>query len=241
MFRKWCILGMALGKVFQRGWLAWNQSAEASVGKQGINIHPPCNMDLAVPLPEMGHNWLEKAKIRFMADPEAQLVLEHTGPVQSSSIADFVELAEAHSRQQGDPVALRKRLLRVVIEAADNMSRHAMTILGESSFVLLVQDRAGYQVATGNAVPAATAVLLSHRLGMLNVMELDDLKEHYLKLLSSNTRSSNGGAGLGLMTLARKVVRPIRTSASPLGPFTAYFTFEMRVGPGAGQFDPVAA
>ena len=43
-------------------------------------------------------------------------------------------------------------------------------------------------------------------------------------------RSSNGGAGLGLLTMARKSAPPLVVLSDLLGPFTSYFTIEVRVG-----------
>ncbi|MBZ0205517.1 MAG: DUF6272 family protein [Flavobacteriales bacterium] len=187
-------------------------------------------MDHAIPLPEMGHRWLDRTRSRFLADPSAILIFEHSGSVHPETVPEFLELAEQHSHAHGDPVLVRKRLMHVLVEAVDNLSRHALGILNDASFALLVRDRSGYRLATGNAVPYATGMLLSHRVEVLNLMGQEDLKEHYLKVLAGNARSSNGGAGLGLLTLARKSAGPLVTSSDPLGPFTSYFTFEMRVG-----------
>ncbi len=187
-------------------------------------------MEHAIPLPEMGPRWLDKTKTRFLADPSAALILEHSGVVRPDAVSGMLEQAEVHSYANGDPVVLRKRLMHVLVEAVDNLSRHALGILGDASFALLVRDSAGYRMATGNAVPFATGMLLAHRVEILNMMAREDLKEHYMKLLAGDARSSNGGAGLGLLTLARKSAGPLLASSDTLGPFTSYFTLEMRVG-----------
>lgn len=195
-------------------------------------------MDHAIPLPEMGHRWLDRAKSRLLGEPASVVVFEHSGVVYPDLIPDMLSAVESRSRACGDPVALRKRLVHVLVESMDNMCRHALGILGDASFALLVRDAEGYRFTTGNAVPCATATLLSQRVDILNSMGPEDLKEHYMKLLSNDARSANGGAGLGLLTLARKSIRPILTQSDRLGPFTSYFTFEMKVG---GNDDSPAA
>ncbi len=187
-------------------------------------------MNLAIPLPEMSHRWLDRAKARLQADPAAVPLFEHSGRVDPDIITDMVTRVEAFSRTHGDPVPLRKRLLMVMLEAMDNVSRHSLSLMDEATFALLVRDREGYRLATGNAVPHATATLLAHRVDILNSMDRDDLKEHYLRLLACGGRSSNGGAGLGLLTMARKSAPPLVVLSDLLGPFTSYFTIEVRVG-----------
>lgn len=187
-------------------------------------------MDYAVPLPEMGHRWLSRAKTRFLSDPAAEVVLEHAGALPADGVPLLLRQAEERSHAEGDSIVLRKRLMHVVVEAVDNLCRHALGILGEASFALLVRDPAGYRLATGNAVPYATGMLLAHRVEILNLMDKQDLRDHHMMLLAGDARSANGGAGLGLLTLARKSAGPLVVTTDTLGPFTSYFTIEVRVG-----------
>jgi hypothetical protein len=94
---------------------------------------------------------------------------------------------------------------------------------------MLVHDAKGYLLATGNAVPPATATLLTHRMGILNQMDPQDLREHFLKLLANNSRTQEGGSGLGLLAIARRSTRPMVARTSSLGPYTAFLSFEWRV------------
>lgn len=198
-------------------------------------------MEYAIPLPEMSHHWLDRAKSRFLVEPSDRLVFEHSGAVHTDLITNMLGVVEAHSHACGDPAILRKRLIHVLVEAVDNMHRHGLGILADASFALLVRNREGYRFTSGNVVPFATAMLLSRRVEILNAMEADDLKEHYLKLLANGSRSSNGGAGLGLLTLARKSMRPIITTSDTLGPFTSFFSFELHVCGDTDYADPSAA
>lgn len=198
-------------------------------------------MEHAIPLPEMGHRWLDRAKTRLLVDPSDLLVFEHSGAAHADLITNMLDRVEAHSHAAGDPVKLRKRLIHVLVESVDNMHRHALGILADASFALLVRNREGYRFTTGNAVPFATAMLLSKRVEILNAMGAEDLKEHYMKLLANGSRSTNGGAGLGLLTLARKSMLPIITCSDTLGPFTSFFSFELHVSGDPDLPDPDAA
>ncbi|MBP8824800.1 MAG: hypothetical protein KBH07_14250 [Flavobacteriales bacterium] len=197
-------------------------------------------MEPAIPLPDMGHRWLERAKSRFLSDPATVLVLEHSGVVTGADVPVMVAKAEDHSRHMADPIPVRKRMMQVLVEAVDNLNRHGLGLLADATFALLVQDRHGYRLATGNAVPWATAMVLSKRVEILNMMAQEDLKEQYLKLLTFSGHSANGGAGLGLFTLARKGKLPLVASFDPVGPFTSYFTLEMRIGGGTADLQGAA-
>ena len=198
-------------------------------------------MEHAIPLPEMSQRWLEKARSRLLVEPSDRLVFEHSGAVHADLIPNMLDRVEAHSHASGDTVMLRKRLIHILVESVDNMNRHALGILADASFALLVRNKEGYRFTTGNAVPFATAMLLSRRVEILNAMGAEDLKDHYMKLLANESRSLNGGAGLGLLTLARKSMRPIITTSDTLGPFTSFFSFELHVCGDTDHADPTAA
>lgn len=186
-------------------------------------------MQQAIPLSDMGHRWLDQAKKSLLAQDGRYMVLEHGGCTDYTTTASLVKEAESFSLNMDDGTAVRKRLVNVVMEAVDNVGKHALGILCNASFILLVRDSKGYLLTTGNAVPSATATLLEHRMALLNGMHPEDLRDHYLKLLSNSSRSDHGGAGLGLLTLVRKCNRPIEVCSEALGPYTAYLTFRYRV------------
>lgn len=186
-------------------------------------------MHATLPLPDIGRRWLDEARERSLEDPASSVVFAHHGPIDHDMVEQLVRTAEGSSLFAEEGVAIRKRLINVLLEGLENIHHHALAILRDASFAVLVRERQGYVFTAGNAVPVATAALLTHRVSILNEMDGADLKEHYLKLFSNDARSINGGAGLGLLTIARKSVRPILTRTSPLGPYSAFFALELRV------------
>ena len=186
-------------------------------------------MQQAIPLSDMGHSWLDRARQDQLARPGCFLVLEHAGCADHDLVAQLVEEAEAFCHGMDDTTVIRKRLVNVMMEAVENVAKHSLGILCNASFILLVRDSKGYMLTTGNAVPIATATLLEHRIGLLNEMHPEDLREHYLKILANSSRSDHNGAGLGILTLARRSNRPIEFRSEALGPYTAYITFSFRM------------
>jgi hypothetical protein len=141
----------------------------------------------------------------------------------------MLNAAEASDLVAFDGVMMRKRLVNIAMEALDNIHLYAVAAHKDLSFALLVRDARGYAMVFGNAVQSAIGALLMHRLGIINQMEADDLKEHYQKLLNNEGRSREGGAGLGLLTIARRASGPLVASTSPLEPGIAFFSLEIRL------------
>ncbi|MEO8591284.1 MAG: DUF6272 family protein [Flavobacteriales bacterium] len=137
--------------------------------------------------------------------------------------------AEEASLSLRDAVSMRKRLFNVLVEGLDNIRLHASEDHRESIFAVLVDTPAGYKLLMGNALPVAMAALLTHRVGVLNEMDEADLREYHLKLLANDGRTERGGAGLGLLTMARKSARPMVTHTFPRDEGSAYFALELAV------------
>lgn len=159
----------------------------------------------------------------------ARVLFEHHGAMEHGTVERLLAEAEEASMLAGDPVGLRKRLFNVLVEGLENVHRHTLPEHQHSGFAALVADADGYRLLFANAVPVAMAALLTHRVSILNEMDEDALKAHYLTLLASEGRTERGGAGLGLLTMARKSARPIVVQVRNLDPMHAMVALELRV------------
>lgn len=180
---------------------------------------------------EMSLARLEDIRRRGLEAPASQVVFAHSGAIDHDGVQGLVAVAEQFSLDREDAVSLRKRLVSVIVEGLENVHHHGLSECAQGSFAILLRVGDGYRFAFGNAVLLATAALLTHRVSVLNEMDEADLKEYYLKLLSNDARSERGGAGLGLMTMARKSSGPMATQSVELGNGQAFFSLELYVEP----------
>lgn len=186
-------------------------------------------MERAIPLDEVARLWLDDARSRTMDVEGSRVVFAHHGPLDHDRIQELLAISEAESVRLEEGISTRKRMMNVLVEGLENVHRHALQTHRDAGFALLVRTANGYTVTFGNAVPLAMAALLTHRVGILNEMDDTDLKEHYLKLLANSARSDQGGAGLGLLTMARRCKRPIHVRTTKLCAQSALLTMELCV------------
>lgn len=157
----------------------------------------------------------------------AVLVLSHYGALDAAGSEQAIEKAESFSRDTGDATSVRKRLVNLLLEALGNLVRHVDEEGRPSVKVEVWQEQEHYRMQFCNDVPVTTAALLVHRIELLNEMDEEALKTHYNKLLSNDGRTERGGAGLGLVTMARRSARPMRASACPRAQGRAYLCLEL--------------
>lgn len=155
------------------------------------------------------------------------LVFAHLGALHDGQLELMLAKADEHSALVKVGVSSRKRLLSLIIEGLENVRNHAPPGLVHTAFAMLAHEAGTYRLVFGNAAPQVTVELLSHRIAILNQMDEADLREHHLRLLATEGRTERGGAGLGLLTMARKSSGPIIAHSFPRDGETAFVALEL--------------
>jgi hypothetical protein len=178
---------------------------------------------------ETGRLWMEDALNRAVRSDGDHVVFAHAGPLDHARVQALLAEAEGRSLKAAEGLVQRKRMMNVLVEGLENVSRHVHDQHAQAGFALLVRTDEGYRMSFGNPVPMVTATLLTHRVGIINQMDEADLKDHYLAILGNSERSQHGGAGLGLLTMARKVLRPMEVRTARISPDASMFMLELRL------------
>lgn len=184
-------------------------------------------MSTALSIAEQGHWSDDLARDHLEA---GTVVFVHHGELDRHGMERLIEISEAHCIGSAVGVATRKRLLNLLVEGLENIRNHTPGDLAHTAFALLLFEPNGYRLFFGNAAPQVIIAALSHRIDILNEMDEADLREHHLKLLANEGRTERGGAGLGLLTMARKSTGPIITHAVPRDAMTAFLALELVLG-----------
>jgi hypothetical protein len=99
----------------------------------------------------------------------------------------------------------RKRLFMFVLESLQNVSRHSnKSQHANMSMVVYSKTDNGYTVTTGNVLPSSGINDLKIKLDEINNLKTSEIRVIYRKMLNSAEFSEKGGAGLGLIEMAKK-------------------------------------
>ena len=144
------------------------------------------------------------------AEDQYGTLLSYIGPVDSAGMEGLLALAEKSSSAAGGRT-LMKRIGNVLIECLQNVMRHGL--IEENGFtqlyLTLEATPVGFQVQCGNMVDTEMRTILSERLSEINGMDEEVLRKTYIETLCNGEMSGKGGAGLGLLSLAKKANGPI--------------------------------
>jgi hypothetical protein len=164
-----------------------------------------------------------------------RLTFLYSGSFHDEHTARLIALQEDHLEQEGASRAVRGKLAFVMVEAYQNIVRHRVKDerllkgLGRSVFLLRSSSEA-HEVTAINAVKHEDEEKLRAGLERLDGMDLQQLKQVFLRGLQNEERTDRGGAGLGLIEMARRTGNPLRYAFAPIDDDHKLFSLQVLIG-----------
>jgi hypothetical protein len=144
----------------------------------------------------------KKIRDKMMKD---RLMFVYRGVITNENSMPLLTLLEKEMENSEFGFIGRKRLFMFVLESLQNVSRHSdQNQHADMSLVVYSKTDNGYTVATGNVLPAASINDLKGKLNEINHLQPDEIRKAYRKMLSTAELNNKGGAGLGLIEMAKK-------------------------------------
>lgn len=120
----------------------------------------------------------------------------------------FTSMAEDDMDKHHEELSVKRKVYHVMVETLQNMNKHSDEIaeqgsIGKGLFMIGKKDET-YYVITSNKVSRDKQPVLENMLEKINAASKAELKEMYRKQIKEGRISPKGGAGLGLIDIARK-------------------------------------
>ena len=171
--------------------------------------------------------------------------LEYTyrGDFNSAIAENILSLVETNFGDVNEKTMVRKRVYFIMVECLQNITRHQedkpKNAILPSEFGLFVVRRKNYAyyITTGNLIKNESIENISTRIETINSMDGETLKNYSREILKEGNYSNKGGAGLGLIEMARKSGRKLKYNFHNLGDGYSYFYLHMCV-PFDKEFTP---
>jgi hypothetical protein len=120
----------------------------------------------------------------------------------------ILSLAESNLQRLIDKSSLQNRIYFIMVEGLQNVTRHQDEVIDETtdySGIFAIQKKgARYLITTGNLIVNSKVDSLKQKLERVNSLDREDLKKLHREILSTGELSDKGGAGLGLIEMARR-------------------------------------
>jgi hypothetical protein len=135
--------------------------------------------------------------------------LIYKGEMNHQIMRSFAFMANRKIAEKNIPTPTRKRVFHIMIECLQNITKHSDDYdekekqIGNGLFIV-GENKDSFYVITGNLVRNEKMVVLESRIEKLNNSSPKDLKHLFLKQMIEGELNEKGGAGLGLIDIARK-------------------------------------
>jgi hypothetical protein len=162
-----------------------------------------------------------------------RLMFVYRGVVTNENSASLLMLLEKEMENAEFGFVGRKRLFMFVLESLQNVSRHSdRDQYGDMSLVVYSKTDSGYTVTTGNVIETEKINDLKSKLDEINNLESGEIRSVYRQMLSRAEFSSKGGAGLGLIEMAKKTGNKLDYDFIKLDDKFSYFILSKTVDSG---------
>jgi hypothetical protein len=154
----------------------------------------------------------------------------YRGVVTNDNSVPLLMLLEKEMENSEFGFVGRKRLFMFVLESLQNVSRHSdSSEHANMSLVVYSKLNGGYTVTTGNVISTPHIADLKKRLDEINHLDTGEIRNVYRQMLSNSEFSSKGGAGLGLIEMAKKTGNKLDYDFLPLDAVNSYFILSKTV------------
>jgi hypothetical protein len=162
-----------------------------------------------------------------------RLLFVYRGVVTNENSVPLLMLLEKEMVNSEFGFVGRKRLFMFVLESLQNVSKHSnKSHHANMSLVVYSKTGSGYTVSTGNVLPSSGIAELKDKLEEINNIETKEIRNVYRQMLNTSELSEKGGAGLGLIEMAKKAGNKLDYDFIDLNNGYSYFILSKTVDSG---------
>lgn len=139
-----------------------------------------------------------------------ELLLDFTGHLTFSTIGRLLTLLKHRMVEKGIKLGIYKRILGVMIEALENIYKYSDQYIGnqmieKNHLPTFKLERLGqtYIIKTTSPIKNSDIPTLKGKIDLVNEKSEEELKALYRQTITNGHFTSKGGAGLGLIEMAK--------------------------------------
>lgn len=188
----------------------------------------------------MDNKWLNNNEVSvynlFKLLYEEKVEYIYRGEFDSKITDGILSLAEVNLENQEDSAKVKKRVFFILVEGLQNITRHQDQLEEAENvdeynegFLSIQRKENEYVITTGNLIKRDDIDHLKNSLDIVNSLSKQELKDYYRQILDNNTFSQKGGAGLGLIEIARKSGNKLAYDFQHISDTHSYFYMQTKI------------
>jgi hypothetical protein len=159
-------------------------------------------------------------------------ILAHFGPLSYEEIGFLLNRMSAFVDKQGMSITTKKKVYSAMVESLENIYKHQDIISSNTDhqprFTLYLDDKE-FSLFASNSLLSHKVPPLQEKLEKVNSLNKEGLKELYKLTILSGDVSPKGGAGLGIINIAKVSESKIIYKFEEINNEYSYFTLNVHI------------
>ncbi|MDF2925754.1 MAG: hypothetical protein K0R57_4668 [Paenibacillaceae bacterium] len=159
------------------------------------------------------------------------ILISFSGKLSQGLIEEYGEAVKKYMESEERTTSVVFNVFAVFIEQTQNIKNYAGSKEGSqqyerianSSIVTIGKSEAGHYICSGNIIETVDLEPLLSLIDRLVSLDKAELKKLYKEKLQE-PQSESGGAGLGIIEMARKASKPLQYSVTRIDATLSFFT-----------------
>lgn len=163
-------------------------------------------------------------------------LIDYSGEIDYTVISKILVELKSHTDILKSPVGVYKRLLSVTDETLCNISMYTKKTESANNqfkdyppYYQFSANSDSFRIVVRSAIRAVETKALSMQIERINGFSKQEQKELYKKIISNGIFSKQGGAGLGLLIIARSTDKKINYTFEQINHDWYYFSIIVEI------------
>lgn len=159
---------------------------------------------------------------------DEKIMLIHKGDFSQDSIFPVLKIIEENLRKEFKDSTQKKKIFHILVELLQNISRHCLKISDKKEGIFLLgNSESNFVINTGNLIENKNIKNFRKILDEINSLNRKELKNLYLSKLRDRNLPTNGGSGIGLIDIARRIISPLNYHFHQIDDEKSFFTINV--------------
>lgn len=165
------------------------------------------------------------------------ILLAYKGEITSKILTSLLDIVEHKLDMLSEGLKIKKIMFNVLVECLQNLYHHAEEFsLMETDnpnyshvIIMIKRDPDAYVIMTGNYILNSSVSGLKAKIEKVNSLSKEELRQYGSTVLAHDNFSEKGGAGLGLIDMARKTGQKLGYEFSTITDKFSFFNLNLKV------------
>ena len=174
----------------------------------------------------------------FRTLEENHIEYAYIGHFTNGITDSILSLAELNLQLLNESIKIRKRVYFILVEGLQNITRHqefSPTHADKSGGLIIQHTDNQFIITTINHISTSEKDKIKLHIDKINNLKEDELKVYYRQILEQQKLSSKGGAGLGLIEIARKSNNKLLYAFEDLNNGYSIFFLQTQISPNKNE------